>query len=629
MIKVEDLCESCPYLETKVKDDLNDEDNDYVVKELDVYLCTPPNNSDLFILQYPIRPSNMDYVGPVHIGARYKSKFQMLELDLMVDTNSRNYSHEKGEQMAQNVDGNTKGADNRYYESGLVDKQTIVSSNVHNANDNNPLKTYAIGYVTENRLQIYPLRNIFHMRPSDTPLDRADDNLDANQIIENDNDDDRAEADDAQRVSVRFSQKNAFENDILEQRRKQSYSYYLTERSEEPWNHMAYLTETESIDVLLKFNDLDSYQNSDFIDDLDDNENNILNGIVLSKPGNLSLMHSNLGAILRRCQLLCFSEYVSFTNFYPDKVIIDIQLLASHIRNDIWCLKSDLRFKEDYRSNQGATRDRMSNCRDLILLCFRKFGSLDIGKIKQATRLHFDDIHEALRGIGQRVNSRTRSIWIPTINSAVNDFRSKYPAIVDRQSALWDKRSKLLQEQLMLIDFSQFRHEYVDTLCAENLPAFKSVYDNSTSSVITKYFTVRFWFKLSELRMRISTESIKGSINSYCSDSELISTAENLGFVHVSKMWPTANSNEPILLNFNVNDNKECDLIRRAMCTLLLDRYCFTYRQLKDTIVKLAIEISTNTPTDVQIRNFVKEECDSKTMNQRVWYVLKNSVIFQ
>lgn len=84
---------------------VHDDDDDEVVAEVPVYL----NSSlakNLYLFQYPLRNAPFsDTNGPM--AARLKSKANMVELDLPINTRSSNYSTERGEDFAMGLSEKT------------------------------------------------------------------------------------------------------------------------------------------------------------------------------------------------------------------------------------------------------------------------------------------------------------------------------------------------------------------------------------------------------------------------------------------------------------------------------------------------------------------------------------------
>lgn len=150
------------------------DENDPVVKEIDVYLAKSLSNN-IYLLQYPIRPQERSYENTIYLGAKIKPKQSKLEIELELDTANENYSKAKGEQFALNVDGKLTGnvslgaklkqdlPQQRYYKSNVMDKQVLTSTNGCLGQMN---RLYHLGVLNNNQLHLTPVQSILQMKPS-------------------------------------------------------------------------------------------------------------------------------------------------------------------------------------------------------------------------------------------------------------------------------------------------------------------------------------------------------------------------------------------------------------------------------------------------------------------------------
>ena len=104
-----------------------DVDEDELLLEFDVQLHR--TEQSIYLFQYPIRPNNRKYDETVFLNARMKEKHALVEMDLLVDTQSTNYSSARGKQLADSTN-NEPGK--QYFQSDRMDKQTIASTNSTN-----------------------------------------------------------------------------------------------------------------------------------------------------------------------------------------------------------------------------------------------------------------------------------------------------------------------------------------------------------------------------------------------------------------------------------------------------------------------------------------------------------------
>ncbi|XP_037458221.1 uncharacterized protein LOC119329310 [Triticum dicoccoides] len=125
-------------------DDMDVEDEDFVVREIDVYFTPKPFDKDskLYIMQYPLRPCWRPYeLGEVCKEVRVKPGSSKVEVDLEVDTQSDNYDPE--------VSGSLR-----------VTTQTLSSSEAADVSD------YAVGVLRGNMVHLNHLDAVMQLRPS-------------------------------------------------------------------------------------------------------------------------------------------------------------------------------------------------------------------------------------------------------------------------------------------------------------------------------------------------------------------------------------------------------------------------------------------------------------------------------
>ena len=137
------------------------EPDDPVVNEVDVYL-SKQLAKQLYLLQYPVRPSNMTYDDTTHLRARVKPEHHRVEMEVSLNTRSDNYSKSKGEQIAINVDGAASYHDTEkeaYYTSNKMDKQVLDSSSA----GVDPTR-FAVGCFHDGDLHLNTLESVLHLR---------------------------------------------------------------------------------------------------------------------------------------------------------------------------------------------------------------------------------------------------------------------------------------------------------------------------------------------------------------------------------------------------------------------------------------------------------------------------------
>ncbi|KAG9441022.1 hypothetical protein H6P81_016876 [Aristolochia fimbriata] len=122
-------------------DGVEEELEDRVVREIDVFFTPAPvdGNGQLYVLQYPLRPSWRPYENFQEV--RLKQKQPQLEIDLEMSFEGQNYDPEILQRLK-------------------LKKQTLSSSKA-------PLVTgYAVGILKQNKLHLSPVHSVFQLRPS-------------------------------------------------------------------------------------------------------------------------------------------------------------------------------------------------------------------------------------------------------------------------------------------------------------------------------------------------------------------------------------------------------------------------------------------------------------------------------
>lgn len=101
-----------------------DEDEDEILYEIDVQLHR--TKESIYLFQYPIRPNYRKYDETSFTNARIKEKYSLVEMDLLIDSESSNYYSSRGKQFADSTN-NDNGK--QFFNSDRMDKQTIASTN--------------------------------------------------------------------------------------------------------------------------------------------------------------------------------------------------------------------------------------------------------------------------------------------------------------------------------------------------------------------------------------------------------------------------------------------------------------------------------------------------------------------
>lgn len=224
------------------KGDQDPNDPDPVIHEIPVFLAKSLSQK-LFLFQYPVRPCTMPYNSSSVVSAKFKPTQKQIEMELALDTSSKNFNRSKAEQIAVNIDGKSSKKlaveDNEAeikYPSGMMDRQILTSSK---ALDNS--NRYAVGILSDQELHITPVEGVLTIRTGLDHLDHADktkrDQAKAEENLDADIDSDNAGDDtpgDLKPVTVRFA-KSGGDSEKSKKAREKSYEFQQQKAREEQW----------------------------------------------------------------------------------------------------------------------------------------------------------------------------------------------------------------------------------------------------------------------------------------------------------------------------------------------------------------------------------------------------------
>ncbi|KAI8089797.1 DNA-directed RNA polymerase III subunit Rpc5 [Halteromyces radiatus] len=232
------------------------DEDDPIVGEFPVFLSNQLASS-LYLLQYPMRNTPFGpRQGPEK--ARIKPKAKMIQLDLPLDTRSRYYNTERGEdfamgmhdkaiktaydrRMEEHEEEQRFGARNKKQEDELLDRMTLTSTEV-------PTQTkYLVGVMHNGELHVTPLSTVIQMRPGFNYLDKIDDKWKAaNKRIQEVERQEEKKKMESQAQTVQVSMKQS-ENEGLTQEAELEYSRLYASQTIELKSSM---TQSEFLDQL-------------------------------------------------------------------------------------------------------------------------------------------------------------------------------------------------------------------------------------------------------------------------------------------------------------------------------------------------------------------------------------------
>ncbi|CAL1599727.1 unnamed protein product [Knipowitschia caucasica] len=420
------------------------EDDDPIIEEIDVYLAKSLSEN-LYLLQYPVRPSTMNYDDVNHLAAKIKPKQQRLELEMAMDTMSPNYCRSKGEQIALNVDGTTYDEGNTYAVK-MMDKQTFSSIQ---ATTNT--SRYAAAIFRKGELHITPLNGILQMRPSFSYLDKADNKTREREAEREGGDSSQDEAEeDAKAITVRFARP---ESEQARQRRIQSYEFIQKKHAEEPWVHLRYHglrdSRSEHEKQYLYCQSVDASQNSELVKTPKEYLAMLMppqaeeKVVQVAGPSNVLSMAQlrtlplaeQVKTLMKNVKIMPFANLMGLLALGTDStaVLRCIQQVALLVQGN-WVVKSDVLYpKNTCSAHSGVPAEVLCRGRDFVMWRFTMVRSVMRKEVTNIIKLPPEDVKEFLEHVAVPRVNRGWEFVLPTDH----EFNKKHPDIAHRQNMLW------------------------------------------------------------------------------------------------------------------------------------------------------------------------------------------------
>ncbi|XP_023210358.1 DNA-directed RNA polymerase III subunit RPC5-like [Centruroides sculpturatus] len=583
------------------------EDDDPVVEEIDVYLSKSLADN-LYLFQYPVRPSNMTYNDVEDIQARVKPKQQKVELELPLNVQSSNYDKGKGEQIALNVDGR-HGGENSYFSSSFMDKQKLTSSKAVSSS-----AQYAIGLLRPGKeLHLTPLHAIIQLRPSFTYLDQSDSRAKA-ELKESDVDDpSQDEEEEAHKVTVRFA---GPDSDKARQARERSYNYIQQQLANEPWVNVKYHkcgsheSEEEMNKLLCTKTDFDA---SNLLTTSENYVNALLPETLRLAPtvitaNQLSAMSDikksplvdQIRTLVLNAKVIQFHRLLECVTPNSDVAAI-LRLLqqVAMLVQGCWVVKSDVIYPKDSISPlTGVNSELLCRARDYIMWRYTQENILKRKEIMSIVKLPLEDITEMLRHVAHW----KASLGWQFAYSFDESFVSKYPEIVQRQQMLWDARYQQLTKILQL-GAKDVKGTKLPNLKAERQRKTKvqTTLSSVTENCIVENSCVKMDVDVpSNVRMS-PTANRKESVNENLLESTTNKNSLITNGPHHHVSHP--NEHQSSLLNTE---------LMSAVHGKLREKYCLTLTDLRNT----KLEASSNNITNIPDK--VLEDCIIAVGGQRL-----------
>ncbi|GFN78523.1 DNA-directed RNA polymerase iii subunit rpc5 [Plakobranchus ocellatus] len=444
-------------------------EDDPVIDEIDVFL-SKSLSENLYLMQYPLRPKHMGYSHLDHISARVKPQQKRVEIELALDTRSKNYSSSKGEQIAVNVDGNLPpNAGDRIFSSSKMDKITL-SCPPHT--ESFPNCQYGIGLLKEGELHVTPLSAIVQMRPNFDYLDRADTRHRAETANTSLGDGGESSQDEAEEDPTPVSMKvSRGESEEFKARRMASYEYVNQKREEERWIRMSYFTAdsglVEAERQQLQAGDaphVSQFKISphEYLQALippsyeDKSEKPAMPDNVLSLNELRKLdLNDQIKALLINVKVIRFDQLVSFLARGTDHqaILRSLQNMAVLVQG-CWVVKSELLYPDEdkeelgrkRRPNSAVSPELLRRVRDYAMWKFTHCKYVVRKDISSIVQLPSDDVKEILEKMSRL---KARSGW-EFMYDYDRGFCERFPDIVQRQKNKWALLFHSLEEHFKM-----------------------------------------------------------------------------------------------------------------------------------------------------------------------------------
>ncbi|XP_022084969.1 DNA-directed RNA polymerase III subunit RPC5-like [Acanthaster planci] len=429
------------------------EDDDPVVDEVDVFLSRGLAEN-LYLFQYPVRPSGMPYDDFEHLSAKIKPKQNMVELELGLETQNSNYDKSRGEQIAINVDGaNPIGS--KTFQSDVMDKQVLATSSCVSATSR-----YAVGILKDGELHLTPLHGIIQLKPSFAYLDKADQKSKVERAGDTEGESSQEEEEEAKPIKVQFARP---ESDQARARRLASYSHHEKMMSEEMWvpltcrpvqDERSY-SEREKLFCQAMDSEVSplNLPSKDYLATLvpeaseDEADKPQLPSNVLSMS-NLKSMNlaDQVKALLINAKSLRFSQLITILPGTPDPtaVLRAVQQVAMLVQG-CWVVKSDILYPKDTTSPiSGVPADILCRGRDYVMWRFNQSRCIVRKEVASITKLPSEDMKDILE---QMARPKINQGWEFALEFD-SDFVVHHEEVTQRQHMLWDAKFQQLSKVL-------------------------------------------------------------------------------------------------------------------------------------------------------------------------------------
>ncbi|KAJ7361996.1 DNA-directed RNA polymerase III subunit RPC5 [Desmophyllum pertusum] len=438
----------------------DDEDDDPVVAEVDVYLAQTLANN-LYLFQYPVRPADITYDNVPHIGARIKPEQQKVELELSINTSSANYYAPRGEQIAHDVDGPTPSSASEekdsFFSSDKMDKQVLTSS-LASEDVSRILWAFLEKWrkfrrdQSQRELHLTPIHGTLQLRPCFEYLNKGEANVrQASNLTEEG--DSQDEEEEAKPLTVKFARP---ETERAKAQRLSSFKYLERKKAEEPWktvefynpqddiacaeHNLLYCQQMECESPEFRVNPRDYLKLLTPSTSQEESSKPPVQSNVLSMTQLKTMdLQDQVRALLINAKVISFSQLCRLLSPATKEasVLKCVQQYAVLVQG-CWVVKSELLYPEE------ASVPTVELLLIFYMWRFNQSRLVMRKDIKSVTKLPSEDIKEML---DQMSRMKVTLGWEFVLPYDL-EFIQKHPDVYKQQLTMWEAKYQVLQKQL-------------------------------------------------------------------------------------------------------------------------------------------------------------------------------------
>ncbi|GJQ72361.1 hypothetical protein Trydic_g3446 [Trypoxylus dichotomus] len=430
-----------------------EDEEDPVVKEIPIYL-SKKLDEELYIFQYPLQPKFLKNENDVK-KAFFKPENQEVKLEVELNVESPNFDTVKAEDIARDVDSSKdtqKGEKEVFFENDIMDKIVLKSCNAVK----DP-KKYAVGLYNGKELHLTPIKGFVQLRPSFAHLDKS--LKKKREVTKNEEEsEDEEPSTSAQQITVKFGKTG-------EKKPRETFKSLQEKSDAEPWTEYQWhkckstLSEIQKQKLIAECTDDHSQATNitptEYIRVLIPKDREEAQ-VTPSLPSHVMSLHSLRALpLLEQCRMLLKdAKIIQFQQLFlllaggegitADSLLKCLPQVAVLVRGN-WIIKSEVLYPNDtFSAVSGVPAELMCKARDYVLLLFTQSQYVDRRKVSSLIRIPAEELKEILTGISRLRHNKGWELSLPPDA----DFILKHHDIVQRQSVLWEQKSKQLGDFL-------------------------------------------------------------------------------------------------------------------------------------------------------------------------------------